>query len=90
MTSAVRTPDGGGYWNLFANGATANFGDAGVFGSPAGQMEASTRRLPSSLPPTAPGTRLRQQTVQSPTTATLLTTGPCWTRLNGSIIVATG
>jgi hypothetical protein len=38
VTSAVRTPDGGGYWILFANGAIANFGDAGVFGSPAGEM----------------------------------------------------
>ena len=38
VTSAVRTPNGGGYWILFANGAIANFGDAGVFGSPAGEM----------------------------------------------------
>jgi hypothetical protein len=34
----VRTPDGKGYWILFANGTIANFGDAGDFGSPAGQF----------------------------------------------------
>jgi len=38
VTSAVRTPDGKGYWILFANGTIANFGDAGDFGSPAGQF----------------------------------------------------
>jgi hypothetical protein len=38
VTSAVRTPDGKGYWILFANGAIANYGDAGNFGSPAGQL----------------------------------------------------
>jgi hypothetical protein len=34
----VRTPDGGGYWVLFSNGAVSNFGDAGIYGSPAGLM----------------------------------------------------
>ncbi len=38
VTSAVRTPDGKGYWILFSNGAISNFGDAGIFGSPAGLM----------------------------------------------------
>jgi hypothetical protein len=38
VTSAMRTPDGGGYWILFSNGAISNFGDAGVFGSPVGLM----------------------------------------------------
>jgi hypothetical protein len=38
VTSAVRTPDGGGYWILFANGAISNYGDARNFGSPTGQM----------------------------------------------------
>lgn len=38
VTSAVRTPSGKGYWILFANGAVANYGDAGAFGSPAGQF----------------------------------------------------
>ena len=32
MTSAVRTPDGGGYWILNANGTVTNFGDAANFG----------------------------------------------------------
>jgi hypothetical protein len=34
----VRTPDGNGYWILFANGAIDDYGDAGNFGSPAGQL----------------------------------------------------
>jgi hypothetical protein len=38
VTSAVRAPDGRGYWILFANGAISNFGDAPLFGSPAGLM----------------------------------------------------
>jgi hypothetical protein len=38
VTSAVRTPDGHGYWILFAGGDIADYGDAGNFGSPAGQM----------------------------------------------------
>jgi hypothetical protein len=38
VTSAVRTPDGHGYWILFANGAVSNFGDAPNFGGPLGQM----------------------------------------------------
>jgi hypothetical protein len=38
VTSAVRTPDGKGYWILFANGDVARFGDAGDFGGPAGQF----------------------------------------------------
>jgi len=38
VTSAVRTPDGKGYWILFANGEIAHFGDAANFGAPAGQF----------------------------------------------------
>jgi hypothetical protein len=38
VTSAVRTPNGEGYWILFANGAVANYGNAGALGSPAGQF----------------------------------------------------
>ncbi len=38
VTSAVRTPDGRGYWILFANGAISNFGDASPYGSPVGLM----------------------------------------------------
>ena len=38
VTSAVRTPDGKGYWILTANGTVYPFGDAGNFGSPAGQF----------------------------------------------------
>jgi hypothetical protein len=41
VTSAVRTPDGRGYWILFANGAIFNYGDALNFGSPAGVMGGS-------------------------------------------------
>jgi hypothetical protein len=36
VTSAVRTPDGNGYWILFANGTVDNFGDAVGYGDPAG------------------------------------------------------
>ncbi len=36
VTSAVRTPTGKGYWILFADGTIDNYGDAGSFGSPAG------------------------------------------------------
>jgi hypothetical protein len=38
VTSAVRSPDGGGYWILFANGAIASYGDAGMFGQPLGEF----------------------------------------------------
>ncbi len=38
VTSAVRAPDGRGYWILYADGAISNFGDAGMFGSPLGTM----------------------------------------------------
>jgi hypothetical protein len=38
VTSAVRAPDGRGYWILFANGAISNFGDVPLFGSPVGLM----------------------------------------------------
>jgi hypothetical protein len=41
VTSAVRTPDGRGYWILYANGAISNFGDAGAFGSSLGLMGGS-------------------------------------------------
>ena len=34
----MRTPNGEGYWILFANGAVANYGNAGALGSPAGQF----------------------------------------------------
>jgi hypothetical protein len=37
VTAAVRTPDGGGYWLLFANGVVVGFGDAGSFGNAYGQ-----------------------------------------------------
>ena len=36
MTSAVRTPDGGGYWILTANGTVYNYGDAVNYGDAAG------------------------------------------------------
>jgi hypothetical protein len=38
VTSAVRTPDGKGYWILASNGAISNFGDAANFGGPTGLM----------------------------------------------------
>ncbi len=40
VTSVVRTPDGNGYWILFANGTLDNYGDAGNVGSPAGSSAA--------------------------------------------------
>jgi hypothetical protein len=36
VTSAVRTPDGRGYWVLFANGAISPYGDANYYGDPRG------------------------------------------------------
>ena len=34
----MRTPDGRGYWILFANGAVAAFGDAANLGGPLGSV----------------------------------------------------
>ena len=36
MTSAVRTPNGGGYWILTANGHVYNYGNAANYGDAAG------------------------------------------------------
>jgi hypothetical protein len=38
VTSAVRTSDGMGYWILYSNGVVASFGDAANMGQPAGQL----------------------------------------------------
>ncbi len=38
VTSAVRTPDGKGYWVLVANGSVYGYGDAPNYGSPGGQL----------------------------------------------------
>ena len=38
MTSAVRTPNGGGYWILTANGTVYDYGNAGTYGSPGGEF----------------------------------------------------
>ncbi len=38
VTSAVRTPDGKGYWVLVANGTLYAYGDAVNEGSPGGQF----------------------------------------------------
>ena len=38
MTSAVRTPNGGGYWILTANGTVYAYGDAGNYGDGAGSF----------------------------------------------------
>ena len=37
VTSAVRTPDGKGYWILFSNGTVDAYGDATDLGGPVGQ-----------------------------------------------------
>jgi hypothetical protein len=37
VTSAARTPDGGGYWILFANGVVGSYGDAPNLGGPIGE-----------------------------------------------------
>ena len=42
MTSAVRTPDGGGYWILFADGKVVPFGDASEHGDPSGTLGGDT------------------------------------------------
>jgi hypothetical protein len=36
ITSAVRTPDGGGYWILAGNGDVYGYGDARSLGGPSG------------------------------------------------------
>jgi hypothetical protein len=41
VVSAVRTPDGKGYWILFSNGEVAGYGDAANFGSPLGKISTS-------------------------------------------------
>jgi hypothetical protein len=38
VTSAVRTPDGGGYWILLANGTVYGYGDAPSLGGPVGSV----------------------------------------------------
>ena len=38
VTSAVRTPDGGGYWILLANGTVYGYGDALNLGGPVGSV----------------------------------------------------
>ena len=38
VVNAVATPDGSGYWLLYANGVVVNFGDAANFGFPAGYV----------------------------------------------------
>ena len=40
VVDAVATPDGHGYWLLYANGVVANFGDATNFGAPLGYVNA--------------------------------------------------
>ena len=38
VVDAVATPDGHGYWLLYANGVVDNFGDATSFGAPLGYV----------------------------------------------------
>ena len=38
VVDAVATPDGNGYWILYANGAVAAFGDAVALGGPVGYV----------------------------------------------------
>ena len=38
MVDAVATPDGHGYWLLYANGAVTPFGDAANLGAPVGYV----------------------------------------------------
>jgi len=46
VTAAVRTPDGGGYWILFANGSLCSYGDAAYYGdSRPARRRVSTRHL---------------------------------------------
>jgi len=91
VTSAVRTPDGGGYWILLADGAVDRYGDAADFGDAAG--------VPTALnPATAIFT-----TDNSDGFWIATANGTVWaygaapndgdmagTRLNGSIVAATG
>jgi hypothetical protein len=87
----VRTPDGGGYWILLADGAVDRYGDAADFGDAAG--------VPTALnPATAIFT-----TDNSDGFWIATANGTVWaygaapndgdmagTRLNGSIVAATG
>ena len=91
VTSAVRTPDGKGYWILFSNGAISHFGDAGLLGSPTGQMGGFDPA--TSIFTTADGGGYWVAAANgavdnygdAPADGSLL-----GTRLNGSIIAATG
>ena len=90
MTSAVRTPNGGGYWILTANGTVYNYGDA---------VTTATPRAPSGFNPAtaifttsdgggywiASANGTVNQYGDAPNDG-----GMSGTHLNGSIIAATG
>jgi hypothetical protein len=76
VTSAVRTPDGRGYWILFANGAISIFGDAGTFGSPLGLIGGSDPAT-AILSTSDGGTGWRQRPVRLPTMEMLRMMVPC-------------
>jgi hypothetical protein len=67
VTAAVRTPDGDGYWILFANGQVDGHGAAAsVVGSlPSGAAGGPTRPLPFSPPTTGVASRWQLQTARS-------------------------
>ena len=91
VTSAVRTPDGGGYWILTANGTVYDYGDAGDYGDAAGVfggLNPATAIFATSdgggyWIASANGTV--DQYGDAPNDG-----GMAGTRLNGSIIAATG
>jgi IPT/TIG domain-containing protein len=92
ITSIVRTPDGGGYWILDANGSVFTYGDAAYLGGlPSGQ--AGGFDPASSIFATSSGTGYWIVTALGRVSA--FGTAPAdgdmsSTRLNGSIIAATG
>ena len=91
VTSAVATPDGRGYWILFSNGVVAGYGDAGNFGSPAGAFGGANPA--TAITATSDG----QGYWVASANGSVYTYGDAGfygamagTRLNGSIIAATG
>ncbi len=91
VTSAVRTPDGGGYWVLTSDGTVHAFGDALNFGSPTASM--TPTNLASAVIATSDG--LGYWVAAADGTVFNYGDAPAdggmtGTKLNGSIIAATG
>ena len=91
VTSAVRTPDGRGYWVLFANGAISPTAMQLSTGTLVGCLAASTRPAPSLRRGAGLAIGWLQPVAPSTITGDVPNDGSmAGVRLNGSIIAATG